>query len=251
VIALVRSESIKLRTVVMHWVLLIIAIAFPLVITLLTAFFNGDDPSWDSRSVIEVLSGTAFVSVLLIGVTAAASITGEFGFGTIRPTFTATPKRTRVVAAKALVVLCVALAVQIVVVTVGTFAGATIAEGRGANIDLGSVPAGYTTLIGSVVLAALMAVMGLGLGLIIRSTPAVVAALILWPLLVENLLGGLLGLIFDNSSVAAWMPFRAGFGMATLEPFEGPSRLIAGLYFGAVALVVLALGTWSVNRRDA
>ena len=250
-IALIRSEQIKLRTVVMHWVLLVIALAFPLVISLLTAFFNGDDGSYDSRSVIEVLTGTSFVAVLLIGVTAAASVTGEFGFGTIRPTFTATPKRARVVVAKVVVLVAVALMVQITVVLVGSLGGAAIAEGRGASIDLGSVDAGYNALIGSVVLAALMAVLGIGIGLLIRSTPAAVAAIILWPLLVENLLGGLLGLIFDNSGVAAWMPLRAGFSMATLEPFDGPSRLVAGIYFGAVSLAVLALGTWSVRRRDA
>lgn len=250
-IALVRSESIKLRTVVMHWVLLTVAVAFPLVVTLLTAFFNGDDDGWSARSLIEVLTGTSFVAVLLIGVTAAASITGEFGFGTIRPTFTATPKRTHVVAAKALVLLTVALAVQLVVVVVGSLVGSAIAEGRGATVDIGAVDAGFNTLVGSVVLAGLMSVIGLGLGLLVRSTPAAVAALILWPLLVENLLGGLLGLIFDNDNLVSWMPFRVGFGMAALEPLGGPSRLVAGLYFGAVAVALLALGTWTVNRRDA
>ena len=250
-IALVRSETIKLRTVVMHWVLLSIAIAFPLVVTLLTAFFKGDDDGWSARQLVEVLSGTSFVAVLLIGVTAAASVTGEFGFGTIRPTFTATPKRTKVIAAKTIVLAATALAVQLTVTLVGWFAGSIIADGRGATIDLGSVDAGINTLIGSVVLAGLMGIMGLGLGLLVRSTPAAVAALILWPLLVENLLGGLLGLIFDNTNVASWMPFRAGFSMATLEPFDGPSRLVAGIYFAAVAIAVLALGTWSVNRRDA
>lgn len=250
-IALIRSEQIKLRTVIMHWVLIVIALAFPLIISLLTAFFNGDGGDYNSRSVIEVLTGTSFVAVLLIGVTAAASVTGEFGFGTIRPTFTATPKRARVVVAKVIVLVVVALEVQITVVLVGSIGGAAIAEGRGASIDLGSVDAGYNALIGSVVLATFMAVLGLGLGLLIRSTPAAIAALILWPLLVENLLGGLLGLIFDNSGLAAWMPLRAGFSMATLEPFDGPSRLVAGIYFGAVSLAVLALGTWSVRRRDA
>lgn len=250
-IALVRSEFIKLRTVVMHWVLLTIALAFPLVVTLLTAFFNGDDDGFSARQLVEVLSGTSFVAVLLIGVTAAASVTGEFGFGTIRPTFTATPKRAKVIAAKTLVLLTVGLGVQLVVTVVGWFAASLTAEGRGATVDLGSVDAGINTLIGSVVLAGLMSVIGLGLGLLVRSTPAAVAALILWPLLVENLLGGLLGLIFGNSDIASWMPFRAGFGLATLEPFGGPSRLVAGLYFGAVAVALLALGTWSVNRRDA
>jgi ABC-2 type transport system permease protein len=251
VIALIRSEHIKLRTVIMHWVLITIAAAFPLVISLLTAFFNGDDDSFTSRSIIEVLTGTSFVAVLLIGVTAAASVTGEFGFGTIRPTFTATPKRGHVVVAKVVVLVAMALMVQITVVLVGSIGGAAIAEGRGASIDLGSVDAGYSALIGSVVLAGLMAVLCVGLGLLIRSTPAAIAALILWPLLVENLLGGLLGLIFDNSDVAAWMPLRAGFSLATLERFDGPSRLVAGIYFGAVSLLVLALGTWSVHRRDA
>lgn len=250
-IDLLRSEQIKLRTVVMHWVLAIIAVAFPLVITLLTSFFNGDDEGWDARSLVEVLSGTSFMSVLLISVIAAASVTGEFGFGTIRPTFTATPRRTRVVVAKAIVLTVLALEIQVTVVVVGWLAASSIAESRGATIDLGSVDAGAVTLGGTIILAVLMALVGLGLGLLVRSTPAAVAALILWPLLVENLLGGLLGVIFDSSGIASWMPFRAGFGIATLDPFDGPTRLVGGLYFGAVALALVAFGAWNVNRRDA
>ena len=250
-IDLLRSEQIKLRTVVMHWVLCVIALAFPLVITLLTSFFNGDDEGWSARSLVEVLTGTSFLAVLLIAVIAAASVTGEFGFGTIRPTFTATPRRSRVVIAKAIVLVVLALEIQITVVVVGWLAGSAIAESRGATMNLSSVEAGTNALVGTVVLAALMAVVGLGLGLLVRSTPAAVAALILWPLVVENLLGGLLSLIFDSSGLAVWMPFRAGFTMATLDPFDGPSRLVAGIYFAGVAAVLLAIGTWSVNRRDA
>lgn len=250
-IDLLRSELIKLRTVVMHWVLIVIAFAFPLVITLLTAFFNGDDVGYDARQLVEVLTGSSFLAVLLIGVTAAASVTGEFGFGTIRPTFTATPRRERVVVAKAVVLVGVALLVQLLVVAVGWLVGSQIAEGRGATIDLGSVDAGINAIVGTIVLAVLMALVGLGLGLLVRSTPAAVAALILWPLLVENLLGGLLGLIVDDQGIAAWMPFRAGFGIASLETFEGPSRLVGGIYFAAVALGLVALGAWSVRRRDA
>ena len=44
---------------------------------------------------------------MLLGVIGAATVTGEFGFGTIRPTFAATPRRTTVLVAKALVTIIV------------------------------------------------------------------------------------------------------------------------------------------------
>ena len=43
-IATIRSEWIKLRTIVMNWVLTILALVFPLTITLLNAAIRGDDP---------------------------------------------------------------------------------------------------------------------------------------------------------------------------------------------------------------
>ena len=75
-INLLRSEWIKLRTVTMNWVLAIIAVAFPLVITLLNAFFEGDKDGFKGRDLVSVLTGTTVVASLLCGVIAAASITG-------------------------------------------------------------------------------------------------------------------------------------------------------------------------------
>ena len=57
-INLLRSEWIKLRTVRMNWVLAIIAIGFPLVVTLLTAFFEGDKDGFKSRDLVSTLTGT-------------------------------------------------------------------------------------------------------------------------------------------------------------------------------------------------
>ena len=124
----------------MNWVLAIIAIAFPLVVTLLTAFFSGDDQGFNTRDLLSVLTGTTIVSALLCGVIAAASITSEFGFGTIRPTFAATPKRLHVIIAKGLVVVAATTVLASVVVLVGWLVGSNIASGRGATIDLADVP---------------------------------------------------------------------------------------------------------------
>lgn len=252
-INVLRSEWIKLRTVRMNWVLGTIAFAFPLVVTLLTAFFGGDGDDANARGLLDLLIGTTIVSTLLCGVIAAASISGEFGFGTIRPTFAASPRRFRVIVAKGLVAVISAMMLVAVVLLIGTGVGRPIAEGQGATIDFGSVPTARPALLGTVVLAGLMSLAGYGLGSLTRSTPAAISILVVWPLIAEGLIGALIGVITGWNNVAAWMPFAAGLRLVFLElnDFEGPSRIVAGLYFGGVAMLLAALGSLAVNRRDA
>ena len=252
-IDLLRSEWIKLRTVTMNWVLAIIAVAFPLVVTLLTAFFSGDEVDFNTRDLASVLTGTTVVAALLCGVIAAASITSEFGFGTIRSTFAATPQRIKVIVAKGVVVVVATSALAAIVVLIGWLAGSSIASGRGATIDLADVPTTVPAMVGVVVLTALMSLAGYGFGLITRSTPVAVSILIVWPLIAEGLVGALLSVVTGNDKIGMWMPFQAGIRLALVESFGdgGPSRIVAGGYFGAVALGLVASGSWAVNRRDA
>ncbi|MCY7299919.1 MAG: ABC transporter permease [Ilumatobacteraceae bacterium] len=252
-INLLRSEWIKLRTVTMNWVLAIIAVAFPLVVTLLTAFFSGDDAGFNTRDLASVLTGTAVVAALLCGVIAAASITSEFGFGTIRPTFAATPKRVKVIVAKGVVVVLATSVLAILVVLIGWLAGSNLSSSRGATIDLAEVPTAVPAMIGVVVLTALMSLAGYGFGLITRSTPVAVSILIVWPLIAEGLVGALLSVVTGNDNIGAWMPFQAGIRLVLVESIGdgGPSRIVSGGYFGVVALTLVALGSWAVNRRDA
>lgn len=258
-IDLLRAEWIKLRTVTMNWVLGSIAVAFPLLVTLLTAAFtkNNDDDGraiggLDTEGLISVLTGTTIVSALLCGVIAAASITSEFGFGTIRPTFAATPQRSRVIAAKGLVVVAATTALATIVQLVGWFVGGALATSQGSTIDLADVPTGLPAMVGAVVLTAFMSLAGFGLGLIIRSTPAAVSVLIVWALIAESLVGPLLVLVFSSENIARWMPFQAGIRLALVDVFEaGPSRLTSGVYFGAFSLLLVVVGGWMVNRRDA
>jgi ABC-2 type transport system permease protein len=252
-INVLRSEWIKLRTVRMNWILGIIALAFPLIITLLTAFFNGDEHDFNGRSLLEVLTGTGVVTTLLCGVIAAASITSEFGFGTIRPTFAAVPRRMRVIVAKGVVAVLMAMVLVTFVILIGVFVGRPLAEGQGATIDFDSVPSAVPALVGLVVLAGLMSLAGYGLGLITRSSPAAISILIVWPLIAEALIGGLIQVITGWHEVQQWMPFQAGFRLVFVEvdSFGGPSRLVAGLYFGGVATLLAAIGAVAVNRRDA
>ncbi|MEI8238248.1 MAG: ABC transporter permease [Actinomycetota bacterium] len=249
-----RSEWIKMRTLAMNWVLTIVAIVFPLVITLITALVRGKDAEFDMRNLLDVLTGTSRVSVLLLMVVAAVTITNEYAYGTIRPTFAAMPKRGHVMAAKAVLVVIYAMVVQALVVLVGVGAGAAIARSKGATMELSSVPTATPALVGAVLLAGLSALLGLGVGMLLRSTPLSVTLLIIWPLIVETLIGGLLVLITKNEHLLDWLPFRAGFQMSTIDTIGilgGPSRLVGGIYFGLVALGVALLGALTVQRRDA
>ena len=251
-INLLRAEWIKLHTVAMNLVLGIIAVVFPLLVTLITAGVNGDKTTFDTRNLIDLLVGSSFVTVLLAGVIAAAAITSEFGFGTIRPAFAATPRRTRVLIAKGIMVVFAAIVIEAVVVVVGLVAGTSLATSQGATIDLGTVPTAVPALVGVVVLAGLAALVGYGLGMLVRSTPVAVVVFILWPLLAEALVGALLAVITGSDTVINWLPFQSGFRMALVNVDEiGPTRLVSGFYFGGVGAVLAVFGAWMVNRRDA
>ena len=117
VIDALRSEWIKLRTILMNWILIAIAVAFPPIVCILTTALQKEDDI-TSENVVGLVSGTSVVTALLLGVIGATAITGEFGFGTIRPTFAACPRRHTVVIAKAIVTAVVAVLAETVVVVV-------------------------------------------------------------------------------------------------------------------------------------
>lgn len=245
----VRSEWIKMRTIRMNWVLVIIAIAFPLIVSTLTAALADDI---DARDLLEVIQGTSVVTAMLLGVVGAATITGEFGFGTIRPTFAAIPKRMVVVAAKALVTVLVAMVTEGAVVLLCLAVSSSVATSRDFDIAIGDVPNANPAIVGIILFAAIVSLLGLGLGLLIRNTPAAVAILILWPLVAEGIVGGVL-MAAGIDSAGKWMPYNAGISMGLLDSQrdESLSRVGAGLYFFAVTAVIGILGSMLTNRRDA
>ena len=251
-IDVIRSEWIKVRTVRMNWVLVIIAIAFPLIVSVLTVSLE-KERNINAKDLLSVVTGTSVVTALLLGVIGAVSITGEFGFGTIRPTFAATPRRGKVIVAKAIVTALLALVIEALVVVVTYTVCSAIASSRNVTVSIGDVDGGSTAMIGIIVFAGIVSLLGYGLGLLIRNTPAAVAVLILWPLVVENIIAAILRAAGVDHPLKL-LPYSSGFQMANPDAGHDPdflSRLPAGLYFGAVTLVVVLIGAALTNRRDA
>jgi ABC-2 type transport system permease protein len=250
-----RSEWIKLRTVRMNIVLFTIAVAFPVVVcVLVTALRKINDDTGDNGGVnlVGLVTGTSVVTALLIGVVGAVSITGEFGFGTIRPTFAATPSRSRVLIAKAIIIALFAAVTEAAVVVFCYLLSSAIASSRGFNLSLAGHPDARTALFGIVVFAVIVSLLGFGLGMLIRNTPAAVAVLILWPLVVENIIF----LILSAAGVdhpRKFLPYSSGFGLGNPDPpsTDELSRWAGGLYFAAFALVIAIVGGIITTRRDA
>lgn len=241
----IRSEWIKVSTITVTWVLVLVAVAFPLVITVLTAAFEGG--SSDGADFAGLISGTAVVSSMLLGVVATLGITNEFSHNTIRPTFAALPDRTRALLAKPIVHVAVSLLVTVVIVIVGWVVGTAIAEGTQELSDDGAMAA----LVGVVFLAIGLTLLGYGLGMLVRNSAAAICLLLLWPLVAEGLIAGLMAAA-GVEGLQRWLPYVAGITMASPDiGSDSLGRVSGGLYFFAWVLVVVGLGIWSTKRRDA
>jgi len=184
---------------------------------------------------------------LLLGVVGVLAITSEFSSGMIRATFAAVPRRPLVLAAKAAVLGAVTLAVGEVVAFAAFLAGQAALQAPAPHATLGQ-PGVLRAVLVAGAYPALIALIGLGLGAIIRHTAGAICALV----------GVLfvLPLLFVTPSLqnAAQnlLPHPMANALTSVRPL--PDALAPGLVFGllcAYAAAALAAGAWALARRDA
>ncbi|MGH3794786.1 MAG: ABC transporter permease subunit [Pseudonocardiaceae bacterium] len=199
----------------------------------------------------------SFIALVL----AAIAITSEYRFGTIRATFAAVPNRTAVLLAKT-VVVAVLLGLAGLVTAFAAWGVAYLIDGSSAlAIDTAGE---WRAVAGEGLLYAGYAIVGIGVGLLVRQTAGAVALLLVWALVVENIVVPILdGTLKLNMS--RWLPFAnagnfitAGDAAATGQasgapvidyPFGGPWGSLG--YFMAIAVGVLVIGIVVAQRRDA
>ncbi len=241
----IRSEWIKVSTVTVTWVLAIIAVAFPVVVTVLTTALA--DEIWDGEELAGLVGGLVIVTSMLLGVVATIAVTNEFAHNTIRPTFAAMPDRLRPLLAKPIVQVAITLVLTVVTVAACWILGAVLS---GDAPDLGTGTA-MPALVGVVLLAVGLTLLGYGLGLLIRNSPAAICILLLWPLIAEGLIAGLFSAAGAEGAVK-FLPYAAGFNMALTDTDpDSFGRVVGGLYFFAWVIVIAVAGIISARRRDA
>jgi ABC-type transport system involved in multi-copper enzyme maturation permease subunit len=186
VIAQTRAELLKLRstrtTVGLVLGMLLLITLFALLAGLLTHAENLMSAE-DQRGLLGVGS-LAGVFAALVGV---LLVTGEYRFGTIRPTFLFTPRRSRVVWAKLAAGLLAGLVFGLAGEGLGFAIGYVCLEARGIPLSLhgGSLT---LLLLGTVAGAALWGGIGVAVAAIVRNQIGTIIGLLAWGFIVENLL---------------------------------------------------------------
>jgi ABC-2 type transport system permease protein len=224
-IAQIRAELLKIRSTRTTIALILAMIALTLLVMLLSGLLthpSGLATTEDQRELLS-LSSLAGVFSALAGV---LLVTGEYRFGTIRPTILFNPARSHVLAAKAVASALAGIVFGALGVAIAWAIGYAALNGRGITVMLSSGDILLLTL-GGLAGAALWGAIGAGLGAIIHNQVGSVITLLAWGLVVDNLLFGL------APSVGRFMPDRASDALMglrvhhLLSPGAGAITLIA------------------------
>lgn len=203
--ALVGAELLKFRTT-RGWIGFVVAVVGLSAIAAAAlagsgAAFEIDDAEFQ-RDLVST-SVAASLIALLVGIT---SVTAEWRHGTITRTFLGMPRRARVLVAKEIAVVVIGAGLALLGVLVVLTVAVPVLSGEGAGFR---VDAEMAARIGRVVLAgALWGALGVGVGALLKSQTFALVAAILWTVVLEALLGALLGLA-DLEGVVEFLPGNA------------------------------------------
>ncbi len=224
---------------------------------------GGTNTNFVTGTIADHLVAVIF-GLLVLAVIGAMFITTEYRRGMIRVTLTASPRRGRMLAAKAVVIGLVCFVLGLPTAALAVIAGSAISRSRGIYI----LPVSWLTqvqvIVGVAALLAVAAVLAMAVGTILRRSVVAVATVIVM-FLVPYVLGDTS--VLGSPALSEWM-FRvtpvAAFAIQQSVPAYaqvagqyGPPEYFAlapwaGLaVLCAYAAVALALATYLLRRRDA
>jgi ABC-2 type transport system permease protein len=245
----VRAELTKIRTLrSTFWTLLVTAVGTLAVTVLSTRSAGGHNHAWyqgfDPTN--QALAGLA-LGALAIGVFGVLSVTGEYATGTIRSSLSAVPRRPALLMGKVLVVGTIALAVGEVLIFAAFWVGqAVLAHGGAPSAHLGQ-PGVLRAVVLSGAFLALLGLLGLGLGVIIRHTAGAIAAYVgitfLLPLLLQRVSG--------TPSRYTPVGILANSVSAVVRQSNQVSAPVGFLLMVLYSAAVLGLAAVFISRRDA
>ncbi|HEY6746777.1 MAG TPA: hypothetical protein VI357_13790 [Mycobacteriales bacterium] len=250
---LLRSEFLKLRSVRSTYWTLLAAVASNVVLAVAAAaVIPGALSAEDKLTVDPIRLSLAglHLSQVAVGVLGVLVIAGEYGTGMVRATFSAVPRRRTLLAAKALTFAAVAAAVGTASCFAAFFAFEAIVTDPALQTSIGD-PGVLRAVAGGGVYLAVLGLLGLGLGAVLRSTAGAVAVLF-GLLFVPAILLELLPSTW-RTTVGPYLPMQAG-SQIFIAQNRGPDELgaWAGLgVFALYAVVAVVAGLILIERRDA
>ena len=241
--AVLRSEWIKSTTVRTNKTIL----AAAAVVGLLTSWATAVFVTAEVLTAAEVATGATALTAVLAAIAGILLFSAEAQHGTLAGALTAQPARWPVVAGKAVVATGLGLALGVIGLLTG-FAGALA-----GGLEVGDTSGVPSRVLWALLYTAGSAVLGLGVGMVVRHSAGAVSGLLVWWLVIEGIV-----VQFAPGEVIWFVPFDTGWRSLGIESeFDVPEVVAHGLsnplhasIFWGYVLAALAIGTLLVHRRD-
>lgn len=241
-IAQARAELLKIRSTRTTIGIVLGMLALILLFSLLSGLLTKapDLTTTEDQRGLLTVGSLAGVFSALAGI---MLVTSEFRFGTIRPTFLFTPRRSGVVTAKLAAGLFAGIVFGVLGEGLGFAIGYACLAGRGVDYALDT---GQTALLvlGTLAGVALWGVLGVGIGMIVRNQVGSIIGLLAWGFVVENLLFAFVPSVGRFAPVQATNALQGLTTKHLLPAAAGGAMLVVWTIAFALGAVALAA------RRD-
>ncbi len=254
---LVRAEWTKLRTVRSTWWTIALTMAGMVVLgALFCARYGIGGISPSDRATFDPaaysLSGF-FLAQLAVGVLGVLTITSEYQTGSVRATFAATPQRQAVLAAKAVVVGVVTALIGTASAFAAFLVGQAVLAQQGLQAHLGD-PGVLRSVVGAGLYLAVLGLLAVGLGTLIRSTVGATAVVVGLVFVLPGIVGALPS--SWDEAVTPYLPSDAGQALIGRTKFAPQGLHLLSPWMGfavvcAYAAAALAAAAVLLRRRDA
>jgi ABC-2 type transport system permease protein len=246
-----KAEWIKLRSVRVNVVGIAAAAVALVLLGVLFSALGGTDmgPGGTATDSVSFAFGGMPLSQLIIGVLAALFVGSEYASGLIRTTFGAVARRTRVLRAKAIVFGGATWLAMTIGAFGAFFAGSAVYSGNLPTYSIDD-PGVLRAVLSAGVYGACVALIGIAVGFLLRSTAAAIGVLLGLLMLAPLLVGLLPGTIGDT--LTKILPSNAGEAMMSVTSRDSLlSPLLGFAVLVAWVVGLLAIAGVTLRRRDA
>ena len=197
---------------------------------------------------LDVNFNVLVIGVLFFGVLGALVVTNEYGNGLIRATLAATPQRGLILAAKTALLTLIALLSSAVLCFALFLAGQGILAGHLPHVTLADRGV-LGRVLGAIVYLTAASLIGLFTGVIARSAAVAMTCVFGIFVVLPTLLNSLHGGVWQHT--VPYLPSNLGNALWLSRTGSLASPTVAVLGLAAYIIVLGALATYSLRRRDA